>query len=189
MTSVLRQTAIPVKTVTRFTRMETPSYNDSGEGGLGFRVPFPFTYENGTLDIQYINLFEPLMVSTTEQPPETDPECSFRLLGGSRLVQELGENFKEYIRAWRSATIDAGSPITIVVNAQVQRAQWIREEYVGDIAYEISTTAPSGDTYTQSADAIPTYNTVWIFNTPLTIKTIEGGVPTYITFASRLDED
>ncbi len=182
MSSTMRSFAVPIRTATEFHRIESPSfYNGSNN------VLFPFTYSNGTLDIANKYNFNSEMIDNTGNSPNTDSDTSVRLMGGNRLVQQLGENFKAYIRAWRNAFIDVDSPIEIFVNGTVQRVQWVNEENMGDSSYAVSTNPPSGDTYTQIGDG--SYNSTWIFNKPLTITTIEGGVKTYITFASRLDED
>ncbi len=182
MTSTLRSIATPIRLATEFHRIETPCFNDGSTN-----VPFPFTYENGILEIEDKNNFNTEMISSTGNSPETDPDVSVRLMGGVRLVERIGENFKAYIRAWRDSTIDADSPIEIYINGTVQRVQWVNEDNMGDSSYSISTNAPSGDTYTQFGNG--TYNSTWIFNKPLTITIIESGVKQYITFASRLDED
>jgi hypothetical protein len=182
MSSVLRSVSAPVRLATEFHRVETPTFNDGSNN-----VPFPFTYNNGTLDIADKNNFNAQMITSTGNEPNTDPDVSVRLMGGNRLVQHLGENFKAYIRAWRNSTIDADSPIEIFVNGTVQRIQWVNETNMGDSSYAVSTSPPSGDTYTQYGNG--TYNSTWMFNKPLTISTMEGGVKTYITFTSRLDED
>ena len=45
------------------------------------------------------------MVTSTGSGPTDggdDPEKNVILLGNERLVKGLGDNFKEYVRAWRS---------------------------------------------------------------------------------------
>lgn len=182
MSSALRSFATPVRLATEFHRVETPCFYDGSRN-----VPFPFTYNNGTLDIEDKHNFNTQMIDSTGNSPNTDPDASVRLMGGNRLVQHLGDNLKAYIRAWRTGSIDADSPIEIFVHGTVQRIQWVNEDNMGDSSYAVSTNPPSGDTYAQGDSS--NYNSTWMFNKPLTITTIEGGVKTYITFASRLDED
>jgi hypothetical protein len=182
MTSTLRSLTTPVRLATEFHRIETPSFNDGTSD-----VPFPFSYSNGTLEIEDKNNFNARMIDISGNSPNTEPDASVRLMGGLRLVERIGDNFKAYIRAWRSGTIDVDSPIEVYINGTVQRVQWVNEDNIGDGSYAISTTAPSGDTYTQFGNGV--YNSTWIFNKPLTITIIESGVTQYITFSSRLDED
>lgn len=182
MTSVIRHVATPVRTTTEFHRLETPSFYDGSK-----TVPFPFTYDNGVLDIADRNNFNAQMITSTGNSPNTDPNVSVRILSGSRIVQGLGDNFKAYIRAWRTGSIDVDSPIDVYVNGIVQRMQWVDETNMGDSSYEISSSAPSGDNYIQGS--FPDYNSTWFFSKPLTIRILESTVPTYITFTTRFDED
>ena len=182
MSSLVRSYASPVRTVTDFHRVESPSYLTEGPNLL-----FPFTYNNGTLDIEFIDDFEAQMVTSTGNEPLTDPDVSIRIIGsGSRLVQTIGDNFKAYIRAWRTG-IDSESPISVYIPGIVTKVQWQNEDNMGDGSFEVSTNPPSGDTYTQQ-DANG-YKTTYIFKRPLTITTVESGITQYITFSSRLDED
>ena len=183
MTSILRSFATPSLTPVKFNRLESPSYMDTD---LGYITLIPFSYANGTLDIRYIDAFEADMVDTPGQAPETDPDVAVQLLGGVELVQTLGPNFQAYIRAWRDP--DAGTPISIYINGTMQKVQAIRNSALGDDAYEVSTTPPSSDNYTQGTVA-DSYRANWIFKAPLTIVTIETGVKHYITFTSRLDRN
>jgi hypothetical protein len=148
---------------------------------------FPFTYKNGVLDLAYTNNFENDMVLTPAQAPQTEPDCSVRVLGGTKhVVTGLGPNLIAYIRAWRNP--DVGSPINIYVNGVVQRVQWMSTVNLTNSAVAVSTVPPSGDEYIQ-ADATATYKTAWVFDKPLTITTVETGVKQYITFRSTLEKD
>jgi hypothetical protein len=182
MTSVLRRIATPIRTTTEFHRLETPCFYDGSKD-----VPFPFTYSNGVLDIADRNNFNANMISSTGNSPNTDPDVSVRLLGGSHVVEDLGDNFKAYIRAWRTGSIDANSSIDVYVNGIVQRMQWVDETNMGDNSYEISSTPPSGDAYIQGS--YPDYNSTWFFSKPLTVRIYESTAPVYITFTTRFDED
>jgi hypothetical protein len=185
MSSALRQISQPVRLATVFHRVETPCYYDND---VNRNLLFPFSYTNGTLDIQYIDNFKTDMVDISGNSPNTDADASIQIIGGKHLVQHIGENFKAYIRAWRASTIDAESPIEVYINGVVQKAQYCYENHIGDSSYTISTVPPAGDNYTEG-DAANHYRTTWIFNRPLTITTIEGGIKNYITFTTRLDED
>ncbi len=183
MTSMLRSFALPPKALTKFHAILTPSYNDSTYGLL----PFPFTYSNGVLDIQYIDNFEADMVTDTGNEPNNEPANAVQLLGGSSLVTSLGDNFKSYIRAWRDGTIDVGSPIEIYVKPSVQKIQVTT--FVDDSSsWRVSTTPPTGDNYTVGS-VENNFRTTWIFKTPFTFTIVESGVTKYITFNSQVSED
>jgi hypothetical protein len=186
MTSIVRTPSQLPTFGTKFFRIESPSYDSVT---FGREIPFPFTYNNGTLDLEFIDDFEALMVTTTEQAPGRENDVDVTLMSGKRLVQNLGPNFEAYIRAWRDLTIDAGSPISIYIQPSVQKIQYTDSSADdGDEVYLVSTTPPTSDTYT-IGEPINNYRTTWIFASPLTITTIEGGVTTYITLTSRLHED
>jgi hypothetical protein len=183
MSSQLRYYATQPNLAVKFHRLESPCYDDDD---LGYVTLFPFTYSNGVLDIEYIDSFEADMVDISGNAPSTGPDVSVKLLGGTGLVQSLGENFKTYIRAWRNP--DVGTPINVYINGVMQRAQMTTENFLGDDSWEISTTPPSSDDYVIGAGA-NNFRTTWIFKKPLTITTVEGGITRYITFTTRIDED
>ena len=182
MTSVLRSFGTPTVTPVKFNRIQSPCYADTS---LGYTTLFPFTYSNGVLDIQYIDSFQADMVAMPNEDPLTDPDVAVQVMGGPELVRQLGANFVSYIRAWRAT--DAGTPVTIYSNGIVLKVQAIRSSFVGDESFEVSTAPPPSDNYTMGA-AANAYRANWVFKSPLTITTIEGGVKQYITFASRFDK-
>lgn len=182
MTSVLRSFATPPPVPIKFNRIQSACYSDSS---LGYITLFPFTYANGILDIAYIDSFQADMVTTPGEEPLTDPDVAIQVLGGPELVRQLGPNFVAYIRAWRAP--DAGTPVEIFINGTVLKVQAVRNSFIGDDSYEVSTVPPSSDNYT-AGGPVNFYRANWIFKAPLTITTIEGGVKQYITFASRLDK-
>jgi len=187
MSSAYRSLAIRKEALTRFVKPESPCYNNGNDNVL-----FPFTCSNQVLDISYAgNNFKSVMVDQTNQSPDDETDSSISVLGGLYLATSLGDNFKEYIRAWRSATIDAGSRIDIVVAPQLLRVQ---EASIPNVtsnngnSVTIRTEAPSGENYiTGSSDN--SYQTTFIFKTPLTFSIYEGGVKKYITFRTALDQE
>ena len=190
MTSISRSYAPLAEGLTRFVKPESPCYNDSGKNDL--TVLFPFSYSNGVLDISYSgNTFQADMVTITGNSPSSETDSLVQIMGSPHLVTSLGDNFKAYIRAWRTSTIDNNSPITIFVNPQVIR---VRELDYNNIdansgnSYKISTSAPASDSY-PTGSLQNEYETKYIFKTPLTITTIEGGVKNYITFKSVMDQE
>lgn len=183
---MLRSFALPPKAHTKFHAVMTPSYDDDATVTTNL-LPFPFTYSNGALDIQYIDNFKANMVDTTGNDPLDEPTDAVQLLGGASLVTSLGDNFKSYVRAWRDATIDVGSPIEIYVNPTVQKIQFTK--FVDDSSsWRLTTEPPSGDNYTIGTD-LNKYRSTWIFKTPLTFTIVESGVTKYITFNSQVSED
>jgi hypothetical protein len=188
MTSVIRNYQIRKEGLTRFIKPESPCYDISGE----VNVLFPFSYENGVLDITYSgNNFKQRMVDISGQAPESETETAVSINSGPYLVSSLGSNFKDYIRAWRYNTIDAGSPIQIYIAPQMLRVQEANRVNVnsdsGD-SYTISTKAPASDTYPVGSVA-NSYQSTYIFKTPLTFTIIESGVVKYITFRTVLDQE
>jgi hypothetical protein len=180
---MLRSFAVPVRLPVKFHDIETPCYSDSD---IGRTIPFPFSFKNGILDIDYIDSFEADMVTTTGIPPSTEPGVIIQLFGGERLVQTLGPHFVEYIRAWRST--DSGTPVSIYSNGTVQKIQYNFNTFTRDSVYEVTTEPPSGDNYT-IGNSTNKFRSTWVFKAPLTITTVESGVTQYITFSSRFDED
>jgi hypothetical protein len=186
MSSVIR-TKAPVKEgLTLFMGAESPAYSSPS----GTRL-FPFSYRNGVLDITYEgNNFKSVMVDISGVDPSSETSTAFRITGNTYLVSSLGENFKNYIRAWRASTIDAGSPIDLYVAPQILRVQEADRNNVDadDSSYKISTQPPSSDYYLSGSEANEYYKT-YIFKTPLTFTIIESGVTQYITFITKLDQE
>ena len=173
--------------LTRFVKPETPTY-DNGTN----IVLFPFSYSNQVLDISYSgNNFKSVMVDNTNIDPNSESATSIRITSGPFLVTSLGENFKAYVRAWRSGTIDSNSPIQLVVAPQVLRVQEASIENVSsnnNDSWIISTSRPSCENYISGNDTTK-YNTTYIFKTPLTFSIVEDGVTKYITFRTALDQE
>lgn len=187
MSSAIRALAVKKDSVVQFSKPESPAYYDGND-----TVLFPFTCSNQILDITYAgNDFKSRMVNSTGNSPSAETESSIEILGGIYLATTLGENFKAYIRAWRSGSIDAGSPIKVVVAAQLVR---VREAAISNITstsatvWSIRNSAPSGDNYVTGTDA-NNYQTTFIFKTPLTFSIVESGVTKYITFKTMLDQE
>lgn len=173
--------------LTKFIKPESPSYDD----GLN-TVLFPFSCINNVLDITYAgNNFKSIMVDTTGQDPSAETDTSVRIVSGVSLVMSLGNNFKDYIRAWRSGTIDTGSPIEIFIAPQVVRVQEASILHVSansGSSWTITPTPPTCENYMAGSD-VNRFNTTYIFKTPLTFTIVESGVTQYITFRTMLDQE
>ena len=187
MSSNMRVLAVKKEGLTRFVKPESPCYSNGSS-----TVLFPFSYLNQVLDITYDgNNFKSIMVDENNESPSAETDTSISILGGHYLVTSLGENFKAYIRSWRSGTIDAGSPITVYTPAQLLRVQEISEANVSSNngeSWKISTSRPSGDNYVTGDDKT-NYHTTYVFKTPLTFTIVESGVTKYITFRTLLDQE
>jgi hypothetical protein len=187
MSSAYRSLATRKEALTRFVKPESPCYNNGSD-----IVLFPFTCVNQVLDISYAgNNFESVMVDTTGVGPDDETDSSISILGGLYLATSLGENFKAYIRAWRSGTIDAGSRIDIVVAPQLLRVQEVSVTNVtanSSSSVTVRTEAPSGENYI-TGNTDNSYQTTFVFKTPLTVSIFEGGVKKYITFRTALDQE
>jgi hypothetical protein len=189
MSSLLRSFPNVAQGLTRFLKPESPCYDDTGFNTI---VLFPFTYLNGVLDISYSgNTFEADMVTTLNIEPDAETDVAIRITGGPFLVTSLGSKFKDYVRAWRDGTIDAGSPIEIHIQPTIYRVQQADNVNVdansGD-SYKISTKEPSSDYYVTGSTQ-NTYQSTYIFKTPLTFTILESGVKKYITFRTQLDQE
>jgi hypothetical protein len=189
MTSIVRNFAQRKEGLTRFVKPESPCYNDTtiGSGRL-----FPFSYSNEVLDITYAgNDFQAVMVDVPNQAPLDETDTAVQIMSGPYLATSLGNNFKDYIRSWRSSTIDAGSPIEIYIAPQLLRVQQADTNNItannGD-SYLISTEAPASDNYIAGSQ-LSDYSTTYVFKTPLTFTIVESGVVKYITFRTMLDQE
>jgi hypothetical protein len=187
MTSVTRTIAVKKEGLTLFVKPESPAYYNEQHNVL-----FPFSYSNQVLDITYEgNNFESLMVDDTGEAPNSETDTIIRILSGPYLATSLGENFKAYIRSWRSSTIDVNSPIEINIAPQLLRVQEASYDNInsesGD-SWTISTSVPASENYI-SGDVANKYNTSYIFKTPLTFTIIESGIKKYITFKTALDQE
>lgn len=188
---MLRSPALRKEGITRFVKVESPTYRKKNSPPV-HDVLFPFTYSNQVLDITYAgNNFKSVMVDENNEEPLGEPDTTVSLLGGLYLASSLGPNFKAYIRSWRSGSIDAGSPIEVVVPAQLTRVQEASFENMtatSDDVWTISSSIPTNDNYV-TGDSTTNYNTTYIFKTPLTFSIVEGGVKKYITFKSSTDQE
>jgi len=72
MTSVTKYVAVTPQTDFSFFTIETPSYRTGISGLSGEEIPFPFSYNNGVLDIDLIDDFESKMITTTGEEPENE---------------------------------------------------------------------------------------------------------------------
>jgi len=189
MSSALRVVSQKKDGLTKFLKPESPCYTDTV---LGDSVLFPFTVTKGVLDITYEgNNFEADMVTTTGVEPESETDLACQITSGPIVVRALGDKFKDYVRAWRDGSIDAGSPIEIHYAPQMVRVQQTDPEHVSassSESFNVSTSVPSNDSYL-TGSSTNNYLSSYIFKTPLTFTIVESGVTKYITFRTVLDQE
>ena len=189
MTSILRYTAVLKDTPVKMVGISGPYYYDTIYGGL---LLFPFTYNNGVLDIAYVNNFEANMVNSTNNPPLAtggDQTLGCKLMGGNELVTSLGPNFIAYIRAWK---IDPTAIVSIYINPVMTKIQSAPKSALtggNSDGYEEVAFPPSSDEYIWGSGD-NAYQTSWIFKSPITIKLIKtNNTVSYITLSSFLYAD
>ena len=160
------------------------------EGPTTYQI-FPFTYNNGTLDIALVNNFKADYIDTPGKKPE-DTSCTpvhrYRLLGGNGIVTKLGTNFINYIRAaW---ILPEDSSVSVFQRCIMTKVQEMEEQDDGTMFTEQgfyeSPTPPISDGYITNQE---NFGTSWIFKTPLTISIVSGGIKSYITFATTIGHD
>lgn len=187
MSSAVRSIGLTKEGFTTFHKPHSPCYTQNSVDRL-----FPFELVNGQLNISYSgNSFKTLNVDISGVAPDNESDTSIQVMGGPRMVTSLGNNFKDYIRAWRNDTIDAGSPIELYQPCQVLRVRETAFRIIdadNDDSYKISTVAPTGDGYTDGGEA-NNYYTTFVFKTPLTFTIVESGVTKYITFSTYFDQE
>jgi hypothetical protein len=185
MSSIVRQYSQVKQSGTKFTLIDGPSYNDTS---LGIDLLFPFTFDkDGILDINLIDNFQADMITTPDKYPNNECKLAIRLCGSNHLVRGLGNNFKNYIRAWRDATIDSGSPINIYVPGAVVKVQQSMPEFLQDYdTFQVANVPPPSDNFF-GGNSTNKYRTTYCFSQPMTITTKEGGQTKYITLRSVFD--
>jgi hypothetical protein len=133
------------------------------------------------------NNFQADMIDTCGQSfsddgDEYEPDYSVSIAGNPILINDIGEKFKEYIRAWKYDEIDEDSEIKIYKSSSVIRviSSSIKSN---NISFE-SDKPPIGINYSSSG-----LTSTYIFYTPLTIVIQVDDTPKYITMYSKIHED
>ena len=167
-----------------------PYYDDPQSN----KVLFPFTFKNGSLDINPINGFD---VTSGIKPKNVGTTTGglARRLGGLNLVQTIGTNFKNYIYncTWgddSSWDVSSISSIKVQTPGIVTRVQQLN--YTENLPSYIN---PTGDAFIVSNNA-PTdfaldttnFGATYVFEKPLvvSINTVGQGTQ-YITFFTSWD--
>jgi len=189
MSSSLRSHGTIDKT-TKFQCIRTQAYYDNF---VDSRVPIPFIYNSGVLDI---NIQDNVINDLVDDLNDGDEEnyTQVKTLGGSGLVTSLGPTMIRWLNDWvvdyHNATPNTFTVYTPGVMTKVQIpvnsndiAGTILGNDVANSAYGISSQPPTGDDYISGSQG-NNYHTVWIFKTPVTIRYYDGSTPYYLTYNS-----
>ena len=156
-----------------------PTYDADSGDGVRYQL-FPFTYSSGTIDLPSSFL------STISSTLPSNGGVQVRRLGGSNLVQTVGNNLKSYIRTvntgWGQGSIGGSVAITVAQPGVVTLVQQLGlnnlPATIDAGSYKVSTDAPTTN-FVQ-------YGSTWLFDKPLVIK-VNTGTPFYITFYTQWD--
>lgn len=176
-----------ISQTTKFQKVTTPCYYDST---VDISVPIPFSYFNGTLDINIQdNVYNDLI--DDGDTPDYDTEYQCKTIGLPRLVQKLGPNMLEWLENFlANNTGGTITEIAIHTPGQVVKAQFVLENntYSGtflesdtnDSTYVITYIPPSSDEYVFGS-ATDNFRTAFVFKTPITISFKDNGTNRYLT--------
>lgn len=190
MTSVLKQmSVIPNKPYVNF--VGGPCYIDPS----GNKILFPFTFNNGVLDINPVIGFS---LTNGELPVAigTGDGGLVKLLGGKNLVQNLGPNFKTYIQNTNWDGTDPISNITSIdvhqpgIVTRVQQLDYRLESNLpqninpADYTFSLSLTPPSANL---GFDYLANFGVTYAFYKPLIVSVNTTSGIQYLTFYSSWD--
>ena len=187
MSSIHRTPGTVIKT-TKFQHIKTQSYYDSD---LGYDTPIPFVYANGVVDIRIQNNIENDLINDVYDGNEYS-DFLVESLGGTGLASRLGPTFIRWLNDWvpnygfDSSVIDTFEVYTPATMTKVQVKpnndnDAVLNNYFDRDSYGISSLPPTGTGYV-AGTAENKYNTVWVFQSPLTIKFQYNGSPRYLTY-------
>lgn len=188
MSSVTRIPGIINKT-TKFQHLKTQSYYDST---LGYDTPIPFIYNNGVVDINIQNNVNNDLITDLDRGNEYSDYLA-ESLGGTGLATRLGPNFIRWLNDWVSNVYDSTviDTFEVYIPATMTKVQVKPDPRDYDYAYltnyfdrdsfGISSLPPTGTSFV-AGTAANLYNTVWVFQSPLTIKFMYDDEPLYLTY-------
>ena len=151
----------------------SPTYTETGINGK--ILLFPFTYQNGVLDLPgTISKFP------SNTPPESQPVL-VRRLGGDNLVTSIGPNLQSYIKSvgWNdgTSTYTVTGNITVASQGVVTRVQQLSTKYLSgaNTSYKVNAGAWDGNNFVGQ-------NSVYVFDKPLVIQgSATGGTSNTVT--------
>ena len=186
MSSIHRTPGTIIKT-TKFQHIKTQSYYD---GDLGYDTPIPFVYANGVVDIRIQNNVDNDLITNCETGSEYS-DFLVESLGGTGLATKLGPNFIRWLNDWVSCVYDPSviDTFEVYTPATMTKVQVkpnnnnddVLNNYFDKDSYGISSLPPTGTGYVAGTEENH-YNTVWVFQSPLTIKFMYDGDPLYLTY-------
>lgn len=193
MSSLLKQTAENTKALPLVQFVGGPYYY----GTDAQKLLFPFTFLNGTLDINPINGFN---VDSPSQPLGIGSSAGFqvRRLGGQNLVESIGVTFRDYIYNCNWSPDDDNNPdynvrskesIQVLLPGVVTKVQQLSNTNLSPYSNPIRSFVISDKPPVQDfVMNIPSYGSTYVFEKPLVIKLKTVGQGTqYITFFSSFD--
>ena len=205
MSSVIKNAGIDLLEFKSTCGIETPGFELSGNliqyneldifDPTTGPIPFVFNKRTGVLDIDVsIGAFGESMIDISGKGPARDIDTLVQYLGGSHLVEELGDNFKNYIRAWRDGSIDVDSEIQIYKKPTITKIAVLNPGLGTVYGQDIYPAITRGGVVTNAPDN--TFNmsdqhayTSYVFKTPLVFTIVEGGNTRYVIFQSDNGED
>lgn len=181
MSSTVRSFPAAAKAETKFVPVKSLTYQNNS---IDARVLIPFTYSNGVLDVATIPGFLP---SDGEGNGDGFSWRMVKPMGGLGLVTSLGNSFKTWFENYEGG-VDSGSieiytrptmtkvQMTVPDGASILNSQYA---YRGGL-----TEAPSSDEFVTGSPST-SWDTVWVFKTPLVLKYKDSGNVRYASLYTQ----
>jgi hypothetical protein len=171
MSSIQSFIAQPRKNLSKIFSIDTPCYNDNN---LNYNTPIPFYVTNrGVLEIALIdNVQTELLTVGSFSGLSNQPEYQCKIMGGTRLVESLGQTAIDFFTAWINDD-EGGVPteLQLYIKPVMTKAQFSTNpnQIITERTNEISDYPPSGSDYI-TGEFINNYKSVWVFQSPITVK-------------------
>jgi hypothetical protein len=171
MTSITKANAVNTRVFPDVQFVGGPYYNRVDDDPQ--KLLFPFTFQNGTLEIQVVNGFN-LSSPTTPIGISSNEGGLVRRMGGQNLVQSIGSNFQTYVQNCTWITSDlinyTASNVSVYKPGVVTRVQQLGLKNLPiDInpinSYVSSYTPPVSD----FGLTIPLFGVTYVFEKPLVL--------------------
>lgn len=175
---------------------ESPKYNDE--------AALPFTMDrHGVLELletpDYLAYYADLSGSYPRPGGNDDIEAWIYVMGGKRIVQNIGTNLKRYVAQWleqkKNVRADFASRVTlhtqgcVVSKIQQYFLNNIDDQENAGAAYVSTVEPPQYDNFVQGGEE-DNFGTTYLFKTPLVMKYVkENDDVVYATFKTSIDED
>jgi hypothetical protein len=169
---------------TKFVAIRSISYYNNEIDHL---VLVPFTYSNGVLDVKTLPGFYP---ADGEGNNYGGNWRMVKPMGGNGLVNTLGASFIEWFTSYEG-TVDSDSVSIYVapVMTKVQQTSPANSSILNPASCLVDglTEAPSGDEFVTGLQDPASYDTAWVFKTPLVIKYTFSGTVYYASLYTHFD--